>query len=154
MKFKEAVSLGVVVALASMLVTFVIGKFLSGMFNLTNAFATIPLTSGLSPTIYNSVAGIFTSIGFSLASFLILLVSSIVLVYFGGLLFEVLGIKASGWMKTFYTILLGTALGYIVFVGFVFKIGTMGVVGAVIYAAIVAFVAGAIYPWVQKTLNL
>lgn len=154
MKFKEALSLGTVVALASWLVTLVVGKFLSGTFNLQNAFATIPLTSGLSPTIYNSVAGIFTNIGFNLGSFLILLVSSIVLVYFGGWLVEIFNIKASGWMKYFWTILLGTALGYIIFVGFVFKIGTMGAIGAVLYAAIVALVAGAIYPWVQKALNL
>lgn len=154
MKFKEALSLGTLVALASWLVTYVIGKFLSGFFNLQNAFATVPLTSGITPTWYNSVAGIFTSYGFDITSFFILLLSATILVFVGDLLVGVLGVKSSGWMKYFWTIFLGTAAGYLLFVGFTFKLGFMGLLGVAIYAAIVAFVAGLIYPWVQKALNL
>lgn len=150
MKFSDAFKLGTVVGIISALISWLVQKFFSGIFNLQTAYASVPLTSGVSSTWFNKVAAIFTGFGFDIASFIILWISAIILVFVGGWLQEYLVPKASGWMKYFWIIFLGTVLGYIIFVGFVFKVGIMGVVGAVIYALIVAFLAGYVYPMIFK----
>jgi len=142
--------LGTAFAVIATLISFILGKFLSGIAGVTNLYSSYTLQSGISPTIGNAISGIFTSIGFNFTSFLMLWFSAVILAYIGIWAVDALNIKGEGFKRYFWILMIPTAIFYIIFVGFVLKIGVMGAIMAVVYAAIVALLTGLVYPALSK----
>jgi len=142
--------LGITVAIVASLVSLLISKFLSGWLNLQQLYSSYTLQSGISPTIYESIVGIFQGFGFDFVSFIALAISSIVFVAVGMWLANVIGIKAKDdFGRYFAIVMLGTGLGYLIFIGIVAP-SMATIIGALIYAAIIALFTALLYPWVDK----
>ena len=106
-------------------------------------FSSIPLTTGLTNTVAVKTLGWLGGIaGFTVPSingYILLFLSSFLIVSVGSLFVDILGIKAKDeWGKLLYVLLIGTALWYIVMVGITW-IGFMPLIGLLIFYGLTAY---------------
>lgn len=140
---KKYAMLGFFVALASLVVTWAFTTFLKvipqALFSTINVPATTGLTSKVAVTTLGWLGGLVGMNVTPTSGYILLFISSFLIVAVGSLLVDVLNISAKDeWMKLLYVLLIGTALWYRVMIGFV-MIPVMSILGLVIYYGLTAY---------------
>jgi hypothetical protein len=144
--------LGFFVALASLVVTYLMTTFLKVIPQ--SLFSTIPATTGLNQNLavnvlkwLSGITGLSLSIG---SVYVLLFISAFLIVAVGSALVDLFNWKADNdWGKLLLVLLVGTALWYVIMIGFNW-IGISAVIGLLVYYGATSFVGLAVAKIAKK----